>query len=111
MNLDCSLESQRHISNMAEALRYWSECRPDDAAVYFTDGEDEEIRWSFADLDRGARAVAARLQASDMRGQRAVLMFPPGLEFIKALFGCLYAGVVAVPAFPPRRKREIWVQI
>ena len=107
MNLDCSFESQRHISNMAEALRYWSECRPDDAAVYFTDGEDEEIRWSFADLDRGARAVAARLQASDMRGQRAVLMFPPGLEFIKALFGCLYAGVVAVPAFPPRRNRNV----
>ncbi len=31
-----------------------------------------------------------------------MLFFPPGLEFITAFFGCLYAGAVAVPVYPPR---------
>ena len=42
-----------------------------------------------------------------MTGERALLLYPPGLEFIVAWFGCLYAGVVAVPAYPPRRNRNM----
>ena len=38
-------------------------------------------------------------------GERALLLYPPGLSFIAAFFGCLYAGVVAVPTYPPRRNR------
>ena len=37
------------------------------------------------------------------RGDRAVLLFPPGLDFIVAFFGCLLAGVIAVPIMVPRR--------
>jgi acyl-CoA synthetase (AMP-forming)/AMP-acid ligase II/acyl carrier protein len=40
-----------------------------------------------------------------MAGERALLLHPPGLEFVAAFFGCLYAGVVAVPAYPPRLHR------
>ena len=57
------------------------------------------------ELDRRARALAARLQARGLAGRRALLLYPPGLEFIAAFFGCLYAGVVAVPAYPPRPNR------
>ncbi len=42
-----------------------------------------------------------------MSGERALLLYPAGLEFIAAFFGCLYAGVVAVPAYPPRRNRSM----
>jgi len=35
-------------------------------------------------------------------GERVLLGFPPGLDFLVGLFGCLYAGLVAVPAYPPR---------
>ncbi|NVJ26526.1 amino acid adenylation domain-containing protein, partial [Myxococcus sp. AM011] len=63
------------------------------------DGGMEE--WSYARLDARARAIGAALQAEGARGQRALLLFPPGLEFISAFMGCLYAGVVAVPAYPP----------
>jgi len=38
-------------------------------------------------------------------GDRALLLYPPGLDFIDAFFGCLYAGVVAVPCYPPARAR------
>jgi amino acid adenylation domain-containing protein len=59
----------------------------------------------FADLDRNARAVAARLQQAGLAGERVLLLYPPGLDFLPAFFGCLYAGAVAVPAYPPRANR------
>src|SRR5690242_14127744 len=52
---------------------------------------------TFADLDRRARRIAEELIEFDLRGKRVLLMFPPGLEFVAALFGCFYSGSVAVP--------------
>ena len=76
------------------------------AFTFLRDGETELATWSYRELDTRARSVAARLQAAgDVVGERGLLLFPPGLEFIAAFLGCLYAGVVAVPAYPPRRVR------
>ncbi|HVR96174.1 MAG TPA: AMP-binding protein, partial [Thermoanaerobaculia bacterium] len=72
------------------------------AFTFLTDGEVEGARLTYAELDRRARTIAARLRSSVAPGERALLLYPPGLEFIAAFFGCLYAGVVAVPAYPPR---------
>jgi len=66
------------------------------------DGTHREL--SFQELDRRARALARRLQALVEPRQRVLLMFPPGLEFIEAFFACLYAGVLAVPTSPPKRR-------
>jgi acyl-CoA synthetase (AMP-forming)/AMP-acid ligase II len=63
------------------------------------DGREEQI--TYAELDRRARAVAAILEGLGEPGDRGVLLFPPGLDYIVALLGCLYAGVIAVPAYPP----------
>ena len=57
---------------------------------------------SYAGLDERARAIAALLQEHGAAGERVLLLYPPGLDYIAAFFGCLYAGVVAVPAYPPR---------
>ena len=54
-----------------------------------------------------ARAIGAWLQMHSLEGERALLLFPAGLEFIAGFLGCLYAGVVAVPAYPPRRNRNM----
>ncbi len=73
---------------------------------------DEQIfgRWTdrgvdawltFAQVDRTARAIGAQLQAPSTPGQRALLLYPPGFDYIGAFFGCLYAHVIAVPAYPP----------
>ena len=59
------------------------------------------VEWSWAELDRRARAIGATLQELGYEGERALLLFPPGLDFIAAFFGSLYAGTVAVPAYPP----------
>ena len=77
------------------------------AYIFLVDGETEEAPITYAELDRQARAIAAWLQSLDLEGQRALLLFPAGLEFIAAFFGCLYAGVVAVPAYPPRMNRSL----
>ncbi len=70
-------------------------------------GETEEGVLTFGELDRQARAIAAMLQANDAEGERVLLLFAPGLEYIAAFFGCLYAGAVAVPAYPPRLNQSI----
>lgn len=79
----------------------------DRAFIFLRDGETDELTLTYRELDRQARAIGARLQAMGMTGERALLLYPAGLDFIAAFFGCLYAGVVAVPAYPPRRNRNL----
>ncbi|MET0396636.1 MAG: AMP-binding protein, partial [Longimicrobiaceae bacterium] len=93
-------------STLVELLRLRAAEDPDRAAYTFLlNGEVEEGHVTYGELDLRARAVAARLRALGARGERALLLYPPGLEYIAALFGCFYAGVTAVPAYPPRRNK------
>jgi 8-amino-7-oxononanoate synthase/acyl carrier protein len=94
-------------TSLVDSLRYWTEQQPQEVAYYYTDGEAEEKSLTYEQFDRHARAIAARLVDLGMTGERALLLYPQGLEFITAWFGCLYAGVVAVPAYPPRRNRNM----
>ncbi len=95
-------------SNLVDLLRHRAAHQPDDVAFHFLiDGENEEIRWTYSDLDRRARAIAAWLQSLGLQGERALLLYPAGLDFLAAFFGCVYAGVVAVPAYPPRKNRSL----
>ncbi|MEO0804441.1 MAG: beta-ketoacyl synthase N-terminal-like domain-containing protein, partial [Cyanobacteria bacterium J06642_2] len=57
-------------------------------------------------LDCRARAIATQLQSEQVRGARVLLLYPSGLDYIAAFFGCLYAGAIAVPAYPPRNRRH-----
>lgn len=78
-----------------------------ETAYLFLDDRDGVGEFTFAELDRRARMIAARLQLELSPGDRALLVYPAGLEFIAAFFGCLYAGVVAVPATYPKPKRPM----
>ena len=95
-------------SNLVELLLHRARCQPTDIAfTYLVDGENEEVHLTYRELDHQARAIGAWLESHDLVGQRALLLYPAGLEFIAAFFGCLYAGVIAVPAYPPRRNRSL----
>ncbi len=95
-------------SNLVELLRHRARCQWDDIAfTYLVDGENEQVHLTYAELDRQARAIGAWLEAQDLIGERALLLYPAGLEFIAAFFGCLYGGVIAVPVYPPRRNRSL----
>jgi len=75
------------------------------AYTFLADGETQELSLTYGELDLRARAIAACLQPQAAPGARALLLYPPGLDYIAAFFGCLYAGIVAVPAYPPQVAR------
>ena len=75
------------------------------ALVFLADGEHEAERLTYGELDGKARAIARHVVENGLAGERVLLLYPPGLGFVTAFLGCLYAGVVAVPAYPPRRRR------
>jgi acyl-CoA synthetase (AMP-forming)/AMP-acid ligase II len=89
--------------SMAEVLLIRAAQTPDARAYGFLiDGEQESPWLTYTQLDREARAIAAALQEVAGPGDRALLLYAPGLAFVSAFFGCQYAGVVPVPAYPPR---------
>ncbi|HWN44200.1 MAG TPA: fatty acyl-AMP ligase, partial [Thermoanaerobaculia bacterium] len=71
------------------------------AFTFLGDGDTPTERLTYAEVDRKARSIAADLQRRGAQGERVLLLFPPGLDFVTAFLGCLYAGAVAVPAYPP----------
>ncbi|MEO6809431.1 MAG: amino acid adenylation domain-containing protein, partial [Isosphaeraceae bacterium] len=95
--------------NLIEMLRQRARDQPDRLAFTFlADGDgNDEVRLTYGELDQRAQSLAARLQGWSLAGERALLLYPPGLEFLTAFFGCLYAGVVAVPAHLPRPNRPM----
>ncbi|MCG6136127.1 MAG: amino acid adenylation domain-containing protein [Nostoc sp. LLA-1] len=76
------------------------------AFTFLEDGETQELTLTYSELDQRSRSVASQLQSLGLSGERAILLYPPGLDYLIAFFGCLYAGVVAVPAYPPRNQRK-----
>ena len=93
---------------LVDLLSWRASNQPDQRAYTFlVDGETEEVHLTYKELDRWARAIALMLQNLGVTGERALLLYPPGLEYIATFFGCLYAGVVAVPAYPPQPNRPV----
>lgn len=72
--------------------------------TFLEDGESQEKRITYKELDDKAQAIAHQLKKLTQPGERAILLYLPGLDYITALFGCLYAGVIAVPTYPPFNK-------
>ncbi len=95
-------------ATLVELLRERAVSLPDQIAYTFLrEGDGTELSITYAALDQKVRAIAAHLQALHLAGERAVLLYQPGLEFVAAFFGCLYAGMVAVPVFAPRRNASL----
>jgi amino acid adenylation domain-containing protein len=95
-------------ASLVELLGHWAAVRPEQVVYTFLDSAGHESAvLDFAEIDRQARAVAAALVEQDGAGERALLLYPPGLDFIAAFLGCLYARTIAVPAYPPRPERSI----
>lgn len=88
-----------HFPSATGAVRNWAVSRPDEDAVVFVrnaeTGDAEHV--SYAELDLRARRIASWLQEHCPAGSRVLLLYPP-VEFITAFLGCVYAGMIAVPA-------------
>ena len=90
-----------------DILRWRAVHQPELLAYRFlSDGETEDARLTNRELDRLARRIAGYLQQIGGQGERVLLLYPQGLEYVTAFFACLYAGAVAVPAYPPSSQRS-----
>ncbi|MEB3226021.1 MAG: SDR family NAD(P)-dependent oxidoreductase, partial [Synechococcus sp.] len=95
------------FANFVDLLQYRAELQARKTVFSFlADGETESAALTYEELDQKAKAIATFLQSHQAQGERALLLYPPGLEFIGAFLGCLYAGVIAVPAYPPRPNKS-----
>ncbi|ELS01023.1 acyl-CoA synthetase (AMP-forming)/AMP-acid ligase II [Xenococcus sp. PCC 7305] len=97
---------QHQLNSMADILSYQAATKPNATAyIFLQNGERETARITYQELEKKAKEIAVYLQA--WQGERALLLYPPGLEFVTAFFGCLYAGVIAIPVYPPRRNQKL----
>ncbi|HTL11284.1 MAG TPA: fatty acyl-AMP ligase [Bdellovibrionota bacterium] len=93
---------------LVDLLRVRAQSSPDRTGyIYLRDGNADEETLTYGALDRKARAIAAHLRAHARPGDRALINHLPGTEYIASFFGCLYAGVVAVPVYPPRFNQSL----
>ncbi|MEQ8667903.1 MAG: AMP-binding protein [Pirellulales bacterium] len=83
------------------------EKKGDSTAYTFLNSDLSPLSITYRDLDDRARCIATNLLDIAESGDRAIMMYPPGLDFIEAFLGCLYAGIVPVPAYPPKKNRNV----
>lgn len=99
------------FSTLVELLQHRASTQPDDLAYQFLiDGKKEGAAYTYAELEEWAKAIASLLQQQEAKGERALLLYPQGVEVVAAFCGCLYAGVIAIPVPPPdagRMKRTL----
>lgn len=105
------MDSAAHIHSLAELLQYRASENPDGTAYTFLDfpGNEAFIEQTitYRELDSRSRSWSTRLKESMEPGKRAVLLYPPGLDYIAAFFACQYAGIIAVPSYPPFTRRAL----
>lgn len=94
--------------SLTEVLQRRANHHPHRTAYTFLDYSASNARsLTYDELNLQTRQLASRLQPMGMRGERALLLYPPGLDYIVAFFACLYAGAIAVPAYPPSNNRHM----
>jgi amino acid adenylation domain-containing protein len=90
------------LRTLVDIGRHRAEATPSRLAYTFLqDGETQELHFTYRQLDVRARAIAAHLQKRRAAGERVLLVFDPGLDYVSAIIGCFYAGAIAVPVYPP----------
>ncbi|WFP51891.1 amino acid adenylation domain-containing protein [Methylomonas sp. EFPC3] len=96
------------VADLLGLLEHRAEIQPDFPIYhYLRDGEDLAETLSFRDVALKAKTVAAALQGIAAEGERVMLLYLPGIEFITSYFGCLYAKHIAIPLPPPRQSRML----
>lgn len=100
-----TLAPHEQLGSLIEVVRARARELGEREVYVVDDGGGTRARLSFAGLARRSAAIGAALQRVVEAGDRVVLLYPPGLSYVEAFFGCLFAGAIAVPAYPPSPSR------
>ena len=99
------------VTTIVQVLRDRAQHRPNNLAFTFIDSQIREIEsLTYRQIDDEARKIAAYLQRHTSCGDRALLVLSEGPQFVKAFFGCMYAGLIVVPCYPPQSRKETHAQ-
>src|SRR6266542_4414959 len=97
-----------NLPTIVDILRWRADNQTDRMAfTYLVNGETKSRSLTYGDLYQLAQTVGAWLQTRKMEGERVIILYPSGLEYIAVLMGCFYAGAVAVPLYPPKHNHNL----
>ena len=97
-----------HFTSFIDVIQSHELERPDQHAyIFLGDGVNETEQCTYKELNVFSKAIAARLQQLNMEGGSTLLLFPPGLDFVKAFIGCLFAKTMVVPVQLPRGNKPL----
>lgn len=93
-------------TSVVDYIELHAQEHPDNIAFrYLLDGEDDVVEFTYKELRSKARALAKKIRSKVAEGDRVLLLYSPGPDFIFAFIACMYAGVIAVPTYPPIPRR------
>src|SRR5689334_634690 len=99
--------TQKVNLSFVDVLHTQAQQKPDQVAYTFLQYGKENKTFTYADLAQQAETIAITLQQSGYSATPLLLLYPSGLDYVAAFFGCLYAGAIAVPVYPPHSARLI----
>jgi acyl-CoA synthetase (AMP-forming)/AMP-acid ligase II len=73
--------------------------QPSRIAYTFISGDGDKEQITYAELDQRARAIGCQLNELGAHGKPVALLYPPGIDYLAALFGTMYAGSIAIPVY------------
>ncbi len=95
------------FESWADVLEHRAATQPDDVAFRFALEVDRgEENWTYEQIVARSRRLALRLRTLDAVGERVLLLYPWGVDYIVGLFACFLSGAIAVPLFAPRPNRS-----
>ncbi|WP_107668416.1 fatty acyl-AMP ligase [Cyanothece sp. BG0011] len=107
-NTPYKLKNLQPFPTLLDILAYQVEHQSEKTGyIFLEDGESESSRLTYQALETQAKAIATTLQSCTKIGDRALLLYHPGPEFLTAFFACLYAGVIAVPVYPSHSQQNL----
>ena len=94
------------FKSLNQAISHWAVARPDALALTFTGADGSEKALTYAELNKEALALGCRLASACQKGERALLVFEQGLDYVVAFLACSYSGIIAVTGSPPDELRK-----
>ncbi|NQY34397.1 MAG: AMP-binding protein [Alteromonadaceae bacterium] len=101
-----------YCTNWLQVLERQAELSPNNIALtQYIKGNERDIELSYLALSQRAKALAYSISQQSKLGDRVIILLPNSIDYVVSFFACIYAGVIAVPAYPPHKKKRDWARL